>query len=113
MAIVAPVTTKNVNKYLDVLWETLTSGDSGAVATIGQYPDKTVQITGTLDTTTPSLEGSMDQTTWFQLTSDGTNAIAGLGLFYVWENPNFIRPLNVGGGASTDIDYQLGMSVLV
>lgn len=113
MAIIAPLTTKDVNKYLRVVWATLTDSDSGALAAVGQYPDKTVQITGVLDTAVPSLEGSMDNMTWFQLTFDGVNVIAALGIFYVWENPTFIRPLNVGGDALTDLDYQLGMSTLV
>lgn len=113
MAIIKPVTTNSDKKYLKVNWQTLEDGDEGAIAAVGQYPDKTLQISGTLSGAVPALEGSMDQAVWFGLTSDGTTAIAALGMFYVWENPNFVRPKNTGGDASTDVNYLLGMSSLV
>ncbi|MCH8949630.1 MAG: hypothetical protein IIB87_04555 [Chloroflexi bacterium] len=100
-------------KYRTVKWPSLEDGDDGKVADVGQYPDRSLQITGTLGGAVPSLEGSMDRVTWFQLTSDGVTAIGALGMFWVWENPKFTRPKNVGGDGTTDVTYQLGMSTLV
>lgn len=113
MATIKANSTNSNRKYRKVTWPSLADSDDGSIVDFGKYPEKTLQITGTLDTAVPGLEGSMDKQTWFLLTTDGTNAIAALGLFYVWENPNFIRPNNDGGDSNTDITYQLGMSTLV
>ena len=113
MAIIVPTLVVGNDKYQIAKWETLTADDVGDVADLGKYPEKSVQITGTLGGAVPGLEGSMDKVTWFLLTFDGVNAIAALGMFYVWENPNFIRANNGGGDGTTDVDYQLGMSTLV
>lgn len=113
MPTIEPVATATDTKYQTVKWESLGSGDDGGAADVGKYPDRSLQITGTLGTAVPSFEGSMDKVTWFQLTGDGATAIATLGMFWIWENPKFVRPKNVGGDGDTDITYQLGMSTLV
>lgn len=113
MATVKAVTTKSNRKYLKVFWETLLQGDDGAVADLGKFPDKTLQISGTTGTAVPGFEGSMDSQTWVPLTTNGVDAIATVGLHYIWENPNFVRPNNAGGDGTTDLDYTLGMSSLV
>lgn len=113
MPTIDPVVPATDTKYQIVKWENLKLGDDGSPADVGKYPDRSLQITGTLGGATPGFEGSMDNTTWFSLTSDGASAIAALGMFWVWENPKFVRPNNAGGDGDTDITYQLGMTTLV
>lgn len=111
MATIDPSVQKDTDyNYLSVTWDGLESGDDGReVSIFGAYKNKTVQITGTMDGATPTLEGSMDGENWETLTSDGSTAISGEGLFAVYEHPEHIRP-NVDGGASaTSVTVILGM----
>lgn len=101
------------DKYQVASWTGLTGTENGDTLERSKLADKTVQIMGTLDGATVVLQGSMDGDTWVTLTSDGTTEISGVGMFWVWENPRYIRPSISGGGASSDVDVILGMSSLV
>ena len=100
-------------KYQTVTWVNLLLNDDGAAVGVSEFSDKTVQVLGVLGTTVATLEGSMNGIAWSDLTLDGVNPIVGLGMFYVWENPKFIRPKNTGGDGTTDTTVILGMSRLV
>jgi len=114
MTTIAAMTTDNNNKYQTVFWGFLQADDDGVVSDLGKYPDKTLQIMGVVGAVgTFVLEGSMDNSTWVPLTSNGVDPIGTLGMFYVWENPRYFRPRTIGGDGATLIAFTLGMSTLV
>lgn len=99
--------------YQVATWETVEQGDTAKAVDVSQFPDKSVQISGTEGAAlTIALHGSMDGTNYFALTSDGATLIDAVGIHYVWENPRFIKPVQGGGDVTTDMDYVLGMSTL-
>lgn len=110
----AKVETSN-RKYRTATWENGVSGDTFAAVGLGQFPQQTVQIIGTVDGAQTGLEGSNDGgTTWFDITSDGSTAISGIGGFYIWESPQIIRPKEASGGASgTDLTYIIGAPAIL
>lgn len=93
-----------------VKWEGLTNGDQGRPIEFVDHADRTVQFLGTFDTSTVSMKGSMDGTT-YGLITDADNAnvevtAAGAPLV-LREIPRYTRPECTAGGGSTDIDCYL------
>ncbi len=112
MATINPLVSVNNRKFKEAFWEALGNADQGSPVEFGELGEKTIQISGTVGGATIAVEGSMDGTTWFALTDDGSTAIAAVGGFRIYENPKFIRPTTTGG-TTTDLDFRLGASLLV
>lgn len=92
------------------LWEALVTGSlDGASIEIPDHADRSVQVVGTFDTATLTMQGSNDGTNWATLTDPQGNAIAMTvtGLEQILENTRFIRPLVSSVGATTDLDVYL------
>lgn len=92
------------------LWEALTAANlDGSRIRCPQYTDKTVQILGTFDGATCTMQGSNDGSTWFSLTDPQGNAIAKAAAAgeAIIESPLWIRPLVSGAGAGTDLDVYI------
>lgn len=100
------------NPYDGVLradWTALAAGETGDAASMGRYRAlMSVQVTGTFNTETVTLEGSLDGATWFALTDDGATpiAITADGYSHIYERAAFIRPV-VSAGAGVDIDVRV------
>jgi hypothetical protein len=90
-------------------WTGLAAGESGAIASIGKYPTKSVQISGTFGGGTVAIHGSNDGVNFAVLQDAlGTDltALAAAGIFSVDQNTRFIRPI-ITGGAGVDIDVTI------
>jgi len=118
MATIAQVRTPLTrdNKAVKIFWETLVGTDDGAPLTPDQgslsFPRKSVQITGTFDTTTIVIEGSNDGTNYKTLTDGDGNALSftAAALENIYENCGHIRPNISADGGSGDLDVTLIMS---
>lgn len=127
MATIANVTTEIVNTKMNgitlhCLWETLVTGSLDGDAFVNpNFKDICIQVKGTFDTATVTLQGTNDLTseTWFTLT-DGAGIAAGNNVVFtsagakrIYEIPYKIRPLVSSVGASTDLDVTLIASTTV
>ncbi len=90
-----------------VTWPDLDAGESGQAAGVTRWQEKTIQITGSLGTTTITIQGSNDGTNWATLNSKGMDADSaiplsglGVGIYSILENPAFIRPVASAGDSS-------------
>lgn len=97
-----------------VTWTGLQNGDTGLPVTIGEYPDRTMQVTGTFGAGgSVSLEGSNDQTTetptYVVLTDPQGNAITktAAGLETCEEAPLIVRPNCTAGDGTTSLTVRL------
>lgn len=114
MAEIKPVVQTSNRKYREAAWENGANGDTFQEVGFGAYPEKTVQIIGTVGGAATGLEGSNDGSTWFDLTTDGSTAITGLGGFWIWENPQLVRPKEASGGdGTTDLTYIIGAPAIL
>ena len=109
----ATITTKQVGPdntgVITFLWETITSTNSdGQAVRVPSHTDKTVQVTGTFNGATLTLQGSNDGTTWADLTDQAGSDLdfTAAGLAVIAENPIWIRPAQTNGSL-TDVDVFL------
>lgn len=102
-------------KFCEAAWEDGAVDDTFAAVGMAAFPEKTLQIIGTVDGADTGLQGSNDGgTTWIDLTSDGATVITGLGLHWVWENTEIVRPKTAtNGGGSTSLTYLLGAPAIL
>lgn len=87
-------------------WGAFTSANTTAAAiSIPGFADKTVQIQGTFDSCTVTLEGSNDGTNYIVLTDPQGNAISktASAIEAVTENTLWIKPVLATAGASTSV----------
>ena len=92
---------------LSVTWEGLNSTDlDGAPVKVAEWADRTVQMVGTFDTGTVTMQGSNDGSNWETLTDPlGNNvALTDEGIKALLEGPLYMRPLLSSAGASSDVD---------
>lgn len=90
-------------------WTGLAAGETGDPAVLDQRRvNLVVQASGTFNTETLTVEGSLDGTTWFGLTEDGTAAISFTadGIANVYEHVGYIRPV-VSAGAGVTINVRV------
>jgi hypothetical protein len=124
MATISNVTTEIRNTIQDgitlhCLWEALVTGSLDGDAFINpNFKDICVQVKGTFDTATLTMQGTNDKgdagtETWFTLT-DGVGIAAGNNVVFtaagakqIYEAPYKIRPLVSSVGATTDLDVTL------
>ena len=93
-----------------IKWEALVTGSlDGIGVPVAKWADKTVQVIGTPDTSTITMQGSNNNTDWFTLTDfSGTNiSFTSPGGAAIAEAPLYIRPLVSSVGAATDWDVLL------
>ncbi len=117
MATISNVTTEIINTKqngitIHCIWETLVTGSLDGDAFINpNFKDLCVQVKGTFDSATVTLQGTNDTSseTWFPLTNAVETAVAftSAGGMQIHETPYKIRPLVSSVGASTDLDVTL------
>lgn len=124
MATIANVTTEVINTKqngisLHCIWEGLVTGSLDGDAFVNpNFKDICMQVKGTFDTATITMQGTNDTgaagtETWFTLT-DGNGIAAGNNVVFtaaggkqIYETPYKIRPLVSSVGASTDLDVTI------
>jgi hypothetical protein len=91
-----------------VLWETVTCGDTGESLELNDFNDNTVQVMGTFNSQTLTMQGSNDNTTWFTLTDNSGSSIAftAAGGKLIAEAPRYVRP-SFSGSSGGDLDIYL------
>ncbi len=92
------------------LWEALVTGSlDGEAIEIPGRADMCVQVVGTFDTATLTMQGSNDGTNWAPLTdpADADIAMTVTGISQIMEKTKFVRPLVSSVGATTDLDVFL------
>lgn len=97
---------KGVHK---AVWSGLAGSDVGDALVVPNFPDKTVQFTGTFTTGTVVMQGSNDGgTTWTTLTDPQGNNISktAAGVEAIEENPIMIRP-SISGGTTDAVTVTL------
>lgn len=91
-----------------IQWTGLVNGDTGAPFKLGQYTDRTVQLTGTLGTGGEmTFQGSLDGgVTWFTLNDFGNTDIvlSALGGVGVGPASPWVRPKITNGDGSTSLN---------
>lgn len=113
MAAITPVITRIGKNTIKVFWETLTSSSTSGVAVnealIGDYADRSVQITGTFGAGTLKMQGANDLTNYVSLTDPQGNAIekTAATLEQIMEVTLGVKPVVTGGDGTTDIDITL------
>ena len=115
MAEISPTVVTTNSKFREATWLNGADDDTFKAVGMAAYPEKTLQIIGVLNGADSGLQGSNDGgTTWVDLTTDGTNAIVGLGVHWVWENTEIVRPKTaLNGGVTTDLTYILGAPAIL
>lgn len=96
-------------KMESILWEAMACGDVGNAYQIPYWASSmTVQVTGTFNSETLTLQGSNDGTNWFPLTDPQGNNIALTSdkLEVIEEYPRYIRP-SFSGTTGGDLDVLL------
>lgn len=92
-------------------WPSLTNVDSGAVQSASRLSDKSIQVDGTFDGGTVTIEGSNSGPSgpFFTLTDPQGNSIAltSAGGESITENVQFIRPTGSGGLGGMSVNVNL------
>lgn len=89
-----------------VTWTGLLNGDTGAPVSLTDFPDRTVQVSGTFGVGgTVVFEGSNNGTAWSTLTDPQGNAISktSAAVETVTEVPRYVRPQVTAGDGSTSL----------
>lgn len=112
MAVVPYTQTRDAtfgNDVQVITWTPLAKGDTGTPFKNPGWADRSVQITGSFDTATITIEGSNDGTTYFTLTDPQTTSISktSAALEQVIENTLWIRPNVAGSGGTTALTVVL------
>lgn len=92
-------------KGIKALWEAIDGVDTGATVDMGGYPDRTVTVTGTMGSSTVTIQGSNDNVVW-QTLSDPTGSpltFTAAGVKVIAEATRYVRH-STAGGAAADID---------
>ena len=112
MAVRAVKVTKLGDGTIELKWEGLLNGDTGAWAHFARYPDKTMQVIGTFSIGgTCTLEGSNDAGTTAGAVHDAQGAAIAPSVgatendvAVLAESPQALRPNITAGDGSTDVD---------
>lgn len=115
-AIASTITKDKLNPGVRyVVWEGLVKGDtgesdeSGSPLGMSSFADRSVQVTGTFDSATVTIEGSNDGTTWATLSDQVGDDLSftAAGIAMVAELTRYIRPAVSDSGGSADIDVTM------
>lgn len=113
MSVIKEAITQSIRGSYNILWETLTNGDTGRPLLCPHFADKSVQVTGTFGSGgTVILEGSNDGTNWETLNDPQGTAISltVAGMYQVLENTKMVRPSVTAGDGATDLDVTMIVS---
>lgn len=94
-------------------WNSLKLNDTGRPISLAEFADRSIQIYGTLDGALAVIEGSnqlVNPTNWFTLTGSNGAALSlsAIGVGHILLEPCvWVRPRMQGGGASTNVTFQL------
>ena len=93
-----------------ITWSGMAGADTPVSTPTGHCIDLTVQVSGTFGTTTVTLQGSMDDTTYATLNDTaGTPAalsFTAAGYKHVQERANYLKP-GLSGGTGTALKVQV------
>ena len=94
-----------------VFWEAVGDGDSGAPVELIEWGDRTVQVKGTFDGATLTMQGSNDGAVWVTLTDPLGNNVAftAAGGKAILERYRYVRPLPSSTSGNTDLDITMTM----
>lgn len=99
----------STNPYDGILrleWSALADDDTGDTGELGRYREGIViQASGTFDSQTLSMEGSLDGVTFFALTTDGSTpiAITANDIATPYETVGYIRPVMSDEGGTVEV----------
>lgn len=90
-------------------WAGLSASDTASAIEFVEWGDRSVQITGTFNAGTVTLEGSNDGTNWVTLADPQGNAISktSAAIEQVLELTRYMRPKCVGAGMTIDVNMVL------
>lgn len=90
-------------------WLNVTNADTCAALDLSQFPDRSIQITGTPNSATAVIQGSNDGTNYVTLNDLQGNALSftATGLKGIAELVRYIRPSATGGGGSQSLNFYL------
>ena len=91
-----------------IRWDALGQNEAGSAVELPEYADMTVQVVGTFNGGTVTIQGSNDGATWATLNDPSSAALTftSTRIEGILENPRYIRPSN-SDTASMDIDVYL------
>lgn len=110
MATITPVMTRPNDDAIKVTWSAIANGDTiQAFHGFSEYADRSVQVGGTIDSSTVVIQGSNDGTTFATLNDPLGNALSftSAGLKAILEYVEFIKIATSGGGGSQNVDVTL------
>ena len=115
MAANAPVATHTqVGRGVHLYTWDMIDDSTGVGVSVPGAADKSVQVVGTFNTATISMQGSNDGTTWFELnavqnftTAISSTADATPGIQQIGENTLWVRPLEAGGAGTVAVTVYL------
>ena len=92
-------------------WPDMAAGDDGRAVEYAEFPDRSVQFSGTFGGASVSLRGSNDGINWQTLSDPVGGAICKSvpALSAITEVTRFVRPVVSGGDATTSITCTLFM----
>lgn len=93
---------------ITALWETMGDADTGTVIAFNEFLDRSVQVTGTFNGVTVTIQGSNDGVNFATLKDYEGNGLTftAAGLRPIAEGVRYLRPIT-SGGSSTDVDVTL------
>lgn len=107
MPTIKPTFTRPDDNTVKVTYPAMANGDDGQPFDLMDYPDRSVQLTGTLGAGgTATIEGSNDETTFQGLADPQGNALAmnTLKIEQIMELPLKTRPRITGGDGTTALN---------
>lgn len=110
MANITPIVINVGDQTWYAKWPAMGNADTGLAMDMGQYPDRTVGVTGTFGGATVTIQGSMDGTTWVTLNDFKGNAltITSANVSLIAESPIHLRAITSGGSGTTVDVWVLG-----
>lgn len=109
MAVRNAVVTNIAKGVIKVAWAGLLNGDQGRAEDLTRYPDRTVQLTGTLGVGgSINVEGSNDGGTTYAIINDSRGegnalTLTALDMRQILENPGLVRPNVTAGDGTTNL----------
>jgi len=106
----APSPNSNDGSLVIAQWTAVLNAGDGTPAELGDFADKSVQVTGTFGVGgSISLEGSNDGTNYVILTKPGGTAatLTAAGLIAIVESTRFVKPVVTAGDGTTSLNVTL------
>ena len=90
-------------------WAALLSSENGDPEGLSQWDKQCVQVTGTFDTATITIQGSNDGTNWATMNDETGSALTftAAGLKSILERPLFVRPIAGAGAGGVNVAVRI------